>query len=782
MRTNVRIMLYLATALGTSLGFIGVGAAVAQTTADANKPPNSTADATASGVGLDEIVVTAQRREQRLQDVPISVSAFTSEDLRRTGTTDITRLNQNTPGFSFGRSGLEARPAIRGVRTENVAGNGDTTIGFYVDDIYQSRAAQAGQPFVDVQRVEVLRGPQGTLFGRNVFGGAVSVISALPGKDFDFGGAVTVGNYARVGANAFVSIPLGDKFGIRIAGSRETRDGYVKNIVVKDNDLYSQDSKFIRATALWTPTDSLEIIVRGSYWSEGGTGGQAFGYKPQGGFVDPNATQSAFDTRGGRDLNGTLVPNLNFFSLASGQRDGRPDFQGRDLGVTVNPDPYVWQGQLRSFADLELKAVSGQIKWSNDTIFIRSITGYQDFSYEANSGEVAGPTAAESRQQRGSKATSQEFQIGGTQTKPFQWIFGLYYLNDKVFDEFGSFRVNINDGFNGSRGPFNAKVESKAVYAQASYFVVPALRITGGIRYTEDDKDFDVTNYRIVAGVDVINNSFKLAGKFKKTTWRGGIDYFATPDNLFYGSVSTGFRSGGFNGGAGTNPLIPATFDPETVTAFELGSKNRFDNGRYQFNIALYRNNFKDLQVQNQFIVGNSTLSAIRNAGEAFSEGIEAEFVARPVPELTLNATATLMKTEYTQYVTGAPPNYPAAPNGISLAGKRIPFSPSTKFTFGARYDIDLGNHGVLTPSGNAIVSSSFYNTDFNTLLDRQNSYAKFDARLGWRSKDDRYGVDLFIENIGDKAVKNRGVFGSQGLNASYETPRFYGVQVTFRR
>jgi len=757
------------------LASLGVATpAFAQATADA--------PAAADSGGVGEIVVTAQRTEQRLQDVPISISAFSGEDLKRTGTDDITRLNQNTPGFSFGRSGLEARPAIRGVRTENVAGNGDPTIGFYVDDIYQSRPAQAGQPFIDVARVEVLRGPQGTLFGRNVFGGAVSVVSALPAKDFDFGGDIVVGNYGRVGVTGFVSVPLTDTFAIRIAGTRETRDGYVKNIVVKDNDLYSKDTKFVRGTALWTPTDGLEIIVRASYWTEGGTGGQAFGYKPQGGFVNPNATQAQFDATGGRDLTGTLVRNLNFFSLASGQRDGIADFQGRDLGVTVNPDPYVWQGQLRSFADLEQTAVSGQIKYSTDAFFVRSISSYQDFSYNANAGEVAGPTAAESRQQRGSQATSQELQVGGVDTNPFQWILGLYYLNDEVFDEFGSFRTNINDGIAGSRGPFTAKVISKAAYAQASSYVLPQLRLTGGIRYTEDKKTFDVTNFRIVAGVDVVNNSFKLAGKFKKTTWRAGLDYFVTSDNMLYGNVSTGFRSGGFNGGAGTNPLIPATFAPETVTAYEIGSKNRFLNGALQLNLAAYRNDFRDLQVQNQFVVGATTLSAIRNAGKAYSQGIEIDLQARPTPELTLNATANFVKTRYTDYITGAPPNYPAAPAGFSLAGKQIPFNPKSKFTFGGRYDIDLGGSGTLTPSANAIVSSSYYNTDYNTVLDIQKAYAKFDARLAWRSTDDRYGIDLFVENIGDIAVKNRGVFGSQGLNASYETPRFYGIKLSVRR
>lgn len=757
--------------------------ASAQTTSNAKPAPAVSPSADPQDTGqVEDIVVTAQRTEQRLQDVPISITALSADDLKRTGTDDITRLIQNVPGFNFGRSGLEARPAIRGVRTENVGGNGDPTIGFYVDDIYQSRPAQAGQPFVDVARVEVARGPQGTLFGRNVFGGAVSVVNALPGKDFELGGDVTVGNYSRVAVTGFVSVPLSDTFGIRIAGLRETRDGYVKNIVVPGNDLYSKDTSYIRGTARWEPVPHLELILRGSYWQEGGTGGQAFGYKPQGGFVNPNATQAQFNATGGRDLAGVLVPNLNFFSATSGQRDGIADFQGRDLGVTVNPNPYVWQGQLRSFAKLTQSAVSGQIKYSADAFFVRSITSYQDFYYTANAGEVAGPTAAESRQIRGSKSTSQEFQVGGIDTKPFQWIVGLYYLDDKVFDEFGSFRTNINDGVAGSRGPFTAKVISKAAYGQASYYVIPQVRLTGGVRYTEDKKTFDVTNYRIVAGVDQVNNSFKLAGTFRRTTYRAGVDLFATPNNMFYGSVSSGFRSGGFNGGAGTNPLIPATFDPETVTAFEIGSKNRFVGGKYQLNVAIYRNNFNNLQVQNQFIVGVTTLSAIRNAGKAYSQGLEIEAVARPIPALTLNATATFAKAIYTDYITSAPPNYPAAPAGFSLAGKRVPYTPKAKFTFSGRYDIDLGNVGVLTPSATAIVSSSYYNTDYNTVLDIQKSYAKVDLRLGWRTTDQRYGVDLFVENVGDIAVKNRGVFGSQGLNASYETPRFYGVKLSFRR
>ncbi len=752
----------------------GSGTPAAPTTG-VGAPVSASAEAAADG-GIDDIIVTAQRRSERLQDVPIAISAFTQADLRRTDTNDLARLTNFTPGFNFGKSGFDARPAIRGVRTENVAGNGDPTIGFYVDDIYQSRSVQAGQPFIDLQRVEVQRGPQGTLFGRNTFGGAISVITAVPGNELDYGGEVIVGNYSRIQAQGFISVPLSETFGIRIAADRETRDGFVKNIAVRGNDLYDKDTSFIRATARYTPTDRLEVIVRGNYWHEGGNGGQAFGYKPAGILYDPVNLRRSLTT-------GTFVPFVNSFPL-----DGIPDIAGIDIGTRVDPNPYTTQTQLPARARLNQYAGSGQIKWSNDSIFLRSITSYQQFDYYSNAGDVVGVSATASVQNRSSDAFSQEFQIGGAETKPLQWIAGLFYFNDKVVDEFRSERTNINDGFNGSGFPNTAKVKSYAAYAQASYFVTPAFRLTAGGRYTIDDKDFASRGITIIKGVDTTtpNSTFAGSKKFKKFTWKAGADYFVRPENMIYSSVSKGFRSGGFNGAAFTNPLIPFSFAPETVTAYEIGSKNRFADDTLQLNIAAYYNDFRGLQIQNGFLSGTPPvlLSTIRNAGKAYARGVEVEAVAKPTPALTLNATATFVKTKYENYDTTRPGGYAVPPGEspiISLAGKKIPYTPEYKFTAGARYDID-SPIGTFTPSVNAVVSGKYFNTDYNTVIDVQEAFTKVDLRLAWLSKGDRFGIDLFVNNVGDKAVANRGVFGSQGLNKSFEEPRFYGVRFSVRR
>lgn len=770
--TNAFIRAFLGGGISVS-ALIALPAHAQNALAEPQTAPTAAAE---NGDGIDDIVVTAQRREERLQDVPIAISAFSATDLKRRGIDEISRLNQDTPGFNFGKSGFDARPAIRGVRTENVGGNGDPTIGFYVDDVYQSRSVQAGQPFVDVARVEVTRGPQGTLFGRNTYGGAISVVTAVPGDTLEYGAETTVGNYSRVQAQAFVSVPLSDTFGLRLAGSRETRDGFVKNIAVPGNDLYDKDSSFVRATARWTPTPDLEIILRGNYWNEGGTGGQAFGYKPAGILYDPVNLRRSLTT-------GTFVPFVNSFPL-----DGIPDINGIDIGTRVNPDPYVTQTQLPSKADLNQYAGSAQIRWSSDSIFLRSITSYQQFDYYSNAGDVVGVSATASVQNRSSDAFSQEFQIGGATTKPLQWIVGLFYFKDKVVDEFRSERTNINDGFNGSGFPNTAKVDSYAAYAQASYFLTDQFRLTAGGRYTIDDKTFASRGITIIKGVDTLtpNSTFSGAKVFRKFTWKLGADYFVAPENMIYTSVSTGFRSGGFNGAAFTNPLIPFSFAPETVTAYEIGSKNRFAQDTLQFNISAYHNAFRGLQIQNGFLSGTPPvlLSTIRNAGKAYATGVEMEAVAKPVPALTLNATATLVRTRYQNYDTTRPGGYAVPPGEspiISLAGKKIPYTPEYKFTAGARYDLDAGNSGTFTPSVNAVFSGSYFNTDYNTVIDVQKAFTKVDLRLAWKSASDQFGVDLFVNNVGDVAVANRGVFGSQGLNKSFEEPRFYGVRLSFR-
>jgi iron complex outermembrane receptor protein len=271
--------------------------------------------------------------------------------------------------------------------------------------------------------------------------------------------------------------------------------------------------------------------------------------------------------------------------------------------------------------------------------------------------------------------------------------------------------------------------------------------------------------------------------EFDETTWRLNAEYYLDDDRMLYATVSTGFRSGGFNGGSLTNPLLPAFFEPETVTAYEIGSKNTLAEGKIRLNVSAYRNEFKDLQVQNQFIIqtptGNTTTSVILNAAKAHSQGIEAELQAVPRDNLNLSASVTLMDTNYDSYKnTPAPARYSGF---YDLSGNEIPYAPKVKFTGGVSYDLFLSNGSRLVPQASLVYSSSYQLTDFNTALDKQDSFTKLDVRLRWNSAEDRYNAELFVNNVTDEVTMNRATFGSRGLNQSFDAPRMWGVRLGAR-
>ncbi len=751
--------------------------AQAQMQAGQDGPAPTAADDGTAGVG--DIVVTATRREERLQDVPIAITAFDQATLTKSDVRDITRLEQFTPGLSFGQSGFDFKPAIRGAATTDVDTNSATPIGFYVDDIYQTLAVEASQPFVDVASVEVDRGPQGTLFGRNTSGGAIVVRSNLPSKDFSAGANFVYGNYDRKQVNAFVSVPLTDTLGVRVAGQYEDRDGYVKNVVVPGNDLFDRRSRFIRGTAHWQPTDALEMTLRASYWEEGGTGALAYGYKNGGLILDP--------TTGRGTLSGTTFPYYT-----TEVKDGVPDIPGgpactgacRDIGVLTNGDPYQWQGQFRPIAKLKLYAVSGQIRYATDSFFVRSITSYQKFKYSSNTGTSFGPTLTTFSQRRDTNTVTQEFQIGGIATKPFSWIAGLYYFRDRDEEEFQIF----DPGYYCCGATLNP-TDSYAAYAQVSNYFGDSFRLTAGGRYTIDRRKQNAQSvFYILPVTDPAATAPTSNGvqskTFRRFTWRLGADYFMTPSNLLYASVSTGFRSGGFNSANLQNSAVPPTFEPESVTAYEIGSKNRFADNRIQLNLAAFYNRFRSLQVPTTFPLpppSQSVASASLNAGAARAYGVEAEAIVKPVPDLTLNATASLINGKYQDYrFLGAPSRfYPTQTQDLS--GNTIPNTPGHKFTVGAEYDIRVAGVGTFTPQANAVISSHFYNTAYNSVLDRQNAYALVDASLAWTSENGRIGVTGFVTNIGNKAVLNSAQFGSATIITSYGQPRFYGVRLSLR-
>ncbi len=844
---------------------------------------------TSDETGIEEIIVTAQRREENLQDVPISVSAFTAEQLAERGTTDLSRLEGQVPGFTFGRSGSDARPAIRGVRTENVGVNGDTTIGFFVDGVYQSRASQATGSFVDIERVEIQRGPQGTLYGRNTFGGNISITSAQPSLEGYFGQAdLTVGENGRFRGDLIVNAALSDTVAIRFAGSYEKSDGYVKNVNPLGNNLFDDDNRYVRGSILFKPSDAFSAVLKYDYARRVGAGGSAFGYKLAGSYFDVPTRQQLY--------NATPVFGLN---TRGGNRDGVFDtlpgsaVATSDLGVPIFApnDPYRIDTDQKTELDLESHGISANLAYDFGGVTLKSITGYTDFgAIRTSDTDFSSNRIGVDFQDTRAKTFSQELQILSSDSgSPLTYVIGGYYFKDKLTGIFinqqypriiRTITPNLILPANG--GGFydqqRAETESYAAYAQASYAINDQLKVTGGVRYTRDSKDFAFANANAIlptAGsppvpqgtaitlstVPIPDSAFGVQGavtnctyttfpppragfqclaantavltgatydtkKFTKTTWKLGLDYQASDDNLLYGSVSTGFRSGGFNSGQGPAALQP-TFNPETVMAFEVGSKNRFADNTIQLNLALYYNKYKGLQEQRQVPVGATTLSIIENSGKARSYGLEAEAIWQPVDALQIGATFAYLNAKYTEYkdvpapfgtsilvpdgsltptvvngVTIAPagsrrvfaPGYncglvpgtggtgqPAAAFGCDISGNSIPYSPEYTASVYGSYDIDLGSAGKLVPYAAINFSGSFYGQPFNSVLEKQSAFSKVDLRLTWEFSDS-ISVQGFVTNVTNKTTATRFVWGGGGaLQASYAAPRLWGAKASFK-
>ena len=691
--------------------------------------------------GIGEIVVTAQRREESLQRVPLSITAVTGDQLRAANVTDVTRIEQIAPGVRIGRSGSDARPAIRGVFTEAIGANSDPRIGFYVDDIYQSRTSQALAAFVDLERVEVQKGPQGTLYGRNSLGGNIAIFSATPKDEFSAGADVLYGRFNRARIDGFVNVPLGGDLAFRLAGSYERQDGYVKNTST-GSDLGDEDAGFVRGILRYSPSGSgLDIQLRASYYKQGGAGISAFGYKSIGTLVAPDLVRAPGGTitlPGGRVLTFAQGFNGQAFPTALGRteaapfnsrfRDGIADIGGADVGVPIEANPYRVNFDAVVHRDTEQKQFSGVVNYDLGPVRLRSISSYTDFyaNRQSDNDFSPAPIAIDSNLTK-VKTFTQELQLlSNDKSSPFQWIVGGYYYDDKVeevffSDNFPNYPVAGQPSLSafgisylpGAASPGNTrlsnirsdnfapvllKTKSYAGFVQASYTFFEKLRLTGGYRYTSDQKRYAAGITSAAAGggylaydlnqpVDytcppagsttplfgnnpassssTATNAANALGiqcgqrDFNFSTWRGAVDFQFSRDHMVYGSVSRGVRSGGFNNVLNTLTGSVLAFEPEVVTAYEAGTKNRFANDSVQLNGAVFYNDFTDLQVQNSLPAPNglTTVSIITNAGKSRAYGVELDAIFKPVPRMTFQISYNYLNAKDTDLVFGTQAN-----------------------------------------------------------------------------------------------------------------------------
>lgn len=764
---------------------------------------------------IDEIVVTTQKREQSVQDIPISVTALSAEDLTRGGIEDISRLDLVTPGLQFGFSGADARVNIRGVRTESVNERTDLPIAFFVDGIYKSRNSQALGAFVDVERVEVQRGPQGTLNGRNAYGGAIAVFTNKPEDEFDAGIRATVGNFGRLQTNGFVNIPLSDTFQLRLAGQYERTDGYVEAFVPGQQgtsagnpsesaqaiNMGALDDRFARLSLAWQPTDSLDFLLRLEYLKQEGTALGDFGYQVLGTLAEANPAAPPVRQT---DLNGVFVPgNVRRGSGGATPDRGPYDIAGRDIAPV---------------RDNEGRFFNLDINWDLGPVALRSITGYNDWkTFREQDGDYSPQRHFYVRIVEPKVDTfTQEIQLLSNNDGPLEWVAGLFYLDDQVENENFFWRfIGIEGGDPASTGncgnddrtvacaptgvPANAgafnpfarlgvvDTKSIAVFGDITWNITDNLRVFGGARWTEDDKSFKRFNLAQPDPANPPDGFLNIkqevqseSAKFDETTWRAGVQLDFNDDVMSYFQASTGFTAGGFNT---SGPDDLRAFDPQKITAYELGLKSTLAEGRVLLNAALYRNEQEDVLTQAFDPVGGTVQSFFVNGGEVETTGFEAEVNSEPVDNLRITGAFAYQKAEYGEFFAQNPFELGDDPgiSGVNINGDQVALTPEITFNVGASYAIETANAGTFTPFLQFSFTDSYTTNDLKQ-LPNQDSFTKTDLRLFWESESAQWTGEIFVENIEDEAVLVRTVVGSDfAIFGTYLPPRTYGARIGYR-
>ena len=496
----------------------------AQTVAPPAQPASAPAAGSNETTDPTVVIVTAQRRAEPLQTAPLSVSALSGSQIKNANVTTPERLEQLVPGLRMGRSGSDVRPALRGTYTENVSATSDPRFGIYVDDIYQSRTSQV-PPIVDLARVEVQKGPQGTLYGRNSFGGNLVFHSALPTHQFEGGLDLSIGRFTRHRAEGFLNVPISEGIAVRFAGLTEKTRGYVENIG-SGNDLGGEAQKFVRGTVLIAPPSvpALEVVLRASYTDLGGEGQAGFGQKFLGTLVDRNLIRTPGQSLTYNGITYNLPNGFNGNSFTgtplavdSRFRDGIPDINGADVGIPVPADPYKVNYAGDIFRKGSQQQYSAIINYDAGPVRLRSITSFADFDLIRTGSSLTPVLLNYSYQQTLAKTYTQEFQVLSNDDKPgpLQWIVGAYFFNDTAVDRsvtnvnrdyvtatapvgeqyypFGFTLLPSGTGLNqrtafDSFSAYQQKARSTAAYGQLSYTLLEKLTLTGGVRHTRDEK------------------------------------------------------------------------------------------------------------------------------------------------------------------------------------------------------------------------------------------------------------------------------------------------------
>ncbi|MGX4676212.1 TonB-dependent receptor domain-containing protein [SAR92 clade bacterium H246] len=666
---------------------------------------------------LDEIIVTAQKREASMQEVPIAITAFSGKKLERALIEDSLDLEMVTPGLSWSTAVADANLTIRGVGAPFSQGPGaDPASSVYIDGVYQARFSGAMMSLMDFERVEVMKGPQGILYGRNSTGGAINFISKQPSNELSGAINVQFGNYNLTKIKLAGDIPLiADKLLFRAAVMKADRDGYSENILT-GGQLDEEDLLAGRFTLKYFASDQLDLTLRGNFLDQKG-------------------------------------------QAQSASKNQRPAF-----GAAVIGDPRKIMSDLDEDSPKNNQSIDLTIRWSLGSGEFKSITGYTDHELGPNFRDLDAteiPLLHELGLLVNSETFTQEFIFTSEPNGRVDWLVGAFMLHDNhsfttaislpVFDiELDSFETsNTTDAF--------------AVFSHVTYHISENMRLNGGIRYSDERKkntSREFFNFELVAG--------PVAGEKTWDAWtpKIGIDYSVNEDIMIYASTSKGFKSGSFPSSSVGAPPV----EPETLNAYEAGVKGMWRDGRLRLNASAFYYDYTDLQVTSPD-PDDIASEFVQNAGKAEIKGFELELTALLVENLKLDLGLGWLDAKYVEFI---------AAGGIDLSGNRLPVAPEFTANLGVEYTHRLADIGSVIFGINYYFSEEKFFNENNGPLQRQKSYSLLNTRIGYESADGHWLASLYGKNMTDEVIRefsfDDGFFHLETL----APPRTYGIEIAY--
>jgi iron complex outermembrane receptor protein len=683
---------------------------------------------------LADVVVTATKTgEQSLQNVPASISVMSEDDLQESGANNIEDLVQQTPGLGINRNGPASRLYMRGIGTNLDFIGSDPSVTVHVDGVYQSRTVTALDDFLGVERVEVLRGPQGTLYGRNSIGGTVNVISKLPQAELERIVRFDVGTDSSKRFSTYVSGALNQDESVlgNISLIKSDHAPYVTNINKPESEgLSNDDSLAGRGTLRYLVGQNGEVILRADYSN---TDKAPIAYKST-----------------GKAENGDLAPRGGSINIPSDAHEVDFSFQ----------DPKFKQINKGTSTEVIWQLRSG---WS-----VTSLTAYRDlgfFNVEDTDGSNIEFLFTEVAEEQ--KQFSEELRFNYKSDR-LRLVTGLYFLDE---DHESDVSININGGNSSRNFDTSNDTTAYALFGQGTYGLTEKLNATLGLRYSNEEKKFSNAHVNLNLPVSLVDYSIDEKESWNAWSPKAAIDYTFDDGPMLYGSVSRGFKSGGFN-----LTSEDAEYDPEFVWSYEIGAKEDWLNKSLRANVALFYYDYSDLQVSSFDQPGTLLIS---NAADANIQGVELELSWMPSYDWMVDFNYAFLDAKYKDY---------QSPQGIVLvdvSDNDLNSAPTHKFNTAVQYFQEL-SEGTLSYRVEYFWQDKSYFTAFNEDTSSQGAYGIWNARINFTPLDESWELQLYGENLGDKAYSTSSREfpaagpGGIGVTKDIGTPRTFGARLTY--